>query len=73
LTIFKAYYFSTSKSYQLDFKLPPELIKRWGYNNGHYKLNDLLSDTEQLLKINHGEGVIQFELKPLESKVFQIQ
>ncbi|MEX0272954.1 MAG: alpha-amylase, partial [Flavobacteriaceae bacterium] len=66
--------FDAEKSFDIDFKLPPELIREWGLNEGKYPLEEqLYGKHSPLLNVTEGEGRVKVLLKPLESHIYGIR
>ncbi|WP_350293079.1 alpha-amylase family protein [uncultured Croceitalea sp.] len=66
--------FDTEKQYDIEFKLPPEIIKKWKLNGKHYKLvEQLYGEVNCELNINSELGIINLEMEPLESFIFKIK
>ncbi|NKI31630.1 alpha-amylase family protein [Croceivirga thetidis] len=65
--------FDADKSYAFDFKLPPEIVSKWGLK-GEIRLEEqLYGSINTQLKINDGVGRIQLKIKPLESFIFRLE
>ena len=65
--------FDAEKNYTLDLKLPEEIISIWNLSNSTYKLNEeLYGQKEAHLKVEHGEGRVELQIKPLESFIFSL-
>ncbi len=66
--------FDTVARYELDLKLPPDLLQSWGLNDGEYPIRELLYGRDSgPLRIEGGVGHIPIALAPLESVIFRIQ
>jgi hypothetical protein len=66
--------FDAKESYDLELKLPKEIITSWNLNADKYILIDQLYGTQKTdLKIENGEGTIKFKLGPLASYIFKVQ
>ena len=65
--------FDTDKEYQIDFKLPPHLIDKWGIAPGNYKIVDALYEAYNTeLKVSGQSAVIPLKVAPLQSFIFKI-
>ena len=66
--------FELGRAYEVQLKLPVEVIQIWGLTDGSYALEDLLYGSESIeLKVGHGQGEIPIRLGPLESVVLQVK
>ena len=66
--------FDTQKRYDIDFKLPPEVVQKWDLNKSNYTLTDKLNGKHKSeLKIANGVGHIALNIAPLESFIFSIE
>lgn len=65
--------FDTEKSYDIDFKLPSELISQWNLSEDNNLEEQLYHLVKPVLKIEDGVGHIPLKLNPLESFIFKIQ
>ena len=66
--------FDTIKQYNLEFKIPPEIIKKWKLNRNHYKLvEQLYGEANYELNIENKFGQINLLLNPLESIILKIK
>lgn len=67
--------FDRSKEYQLDLKLPQEMVQKWNLVEGEYFLEDQLYNKENLkLYIDaNGVGHFSIHLKTLESFIFKVK
>lgn len=64
--------FDTEKSYDIDFKIPPELMAEWGINND-FELEEQLYGLENAsLKFQQGEGRITIKIDPLQSYIYKV-
>ncbi len=65
--------FDVEKSYDIEFKLPPEIIKKWRLGRNTYKLQEqLYGSTNYELNIENEVGLINLRLRPLESFILQV-
>lgn len=66
--------FDAEKQYNIEFKLPPEIIKKWKLNGKQYKLEEqLYGEINCELNIGNDLGIINLEIEPLESFIFKIK
>lgn len=65
--------FSQTKSKALQLKLPKELIRKWQLKDGVFPLMDLLEDHAAKLVIKEAEGLVQMQLAPLSSAIFELE
>ncbi|MDT3280326.1 alpha-amylase family protein [Shewanella scandinavica] len=65
--------FSQTKSKTLQLKLPKELIRQWQLKDGVFPLMDLLEDHAAKLVIKEAEGLVQMQLAPLSSAIFELE
>ncbi|MEM6249020.1 alpha-amylase family protein [Shewanella vaxholmensis] len=65
--------FSQTKSKALQLKLPKELIRQWQLKDGVFPLMDLLEDHAAKLVIKEAEGLVQMQLAPLSSAIFELE
>ncbi len=66
--------FDEDRTYSLELKLPGDLLREWGLEDGTYQLEELLGETPgPALIVENGEGRLELHLDPLESKIFRIK
>lgn len=66
--------FDVEKRYDIELKLPSEIIKKWKLDGKQYKLAEqLYGENNYELNIDNELGVIKLEINPLESFIFKIQ
>ncbi|MGD1946484.1 MAG: alpha-amylase family protein [Croceivirga sp.] len=66
--------FDTEKSYEMEFKLPPEMVSTWQLGSGKYDVEEqLYGRYNPTMSINDGVGKILLKIAPLESFVFKIK
>ncbi|MCT7944019.1 alpha-amylase family protein [Shewanella septentrionalis] len=65
--------FSQTKSKAIQLKLPKELIRQWQLKDGVFPLMDLLEDHAAKLVIKEAEGLVQMQLAPLSSAIFELE
>lgn len=66
--------FDAHKNYDFNLKVPADVLAKWGFSDGTYKLTEELYgkvDTELVVK--NGEGGIDIQLQPLESLILSIK
>lgn len=64
--------FDASKHYEIDFKVPSELILKWGIGNEVVLEDQLYGQTERLLVDQKGEAKVHLKLEPLQSYIFKL-
>lgn len=65
--------FNKEKSYNINLKLPTDMVKEWRLDTGNYKLKDLLYGSESVLKIDNTIGSFPLMLGPLESVILRLE
>ncbi len=65
--------FDAQKTYDLEFKIPGEIIQKWGFGEGNHQAVDVLYGTNLPMQVTQGIGIINVSLKPLESFIFKVQ
>jgi len=65
--------FNKEKSYNINLKLPTDMVKEWRLDTGNYKLKDLLYGSESVLKIDNTIGSFPLKLGPLESVILRLE
>nr|WP_299387372.1 alpha-amylase family protein [Allomuricauda sp.] len=66
--------FDADKSYDLDLKIPAELISKWDLTQPEYLLKEeLYGNVNPVLKIENGQGSVNLKLGPLESYILRVQ
>ncbi|MEM9647358.1 MAG: alpha-amylase family protein [Bacteroidota bacterium] len=66
--------FDTEKSYELELKLPSDLVARWDLKKDDYEMGDVLyHKVNSHLAIRNGVGFFNVELDPLESFIFRLE
>ena len=66
--------FDTEKAYDIDFKLPSELVTKWNLQVRKYPLKEqLYGEYNPELTIEQGVGSIPVKIAPLESFIFQLE
>lgn len=66
--------FDAEKNYELDLKIPAEVINALGLKDGSYPLKDQLYDTfESDLIVKEGVGNISVSLQPLKSLILKLK
>ncbi len=66
--------FDTERSYDIDLKVPENIVQEWQLDDGAYELEEQLykSGTQQLV-IEQGVGKIGLSLLPLQSYIFKVK
>lgn len=65
--------FDEAQTYNLNLRLPPEIIREWGLKEGIYKMKDELGGGEIYeLHVRGGTAVVHLELPPLESMILSL-
>ena len=66
--------FDTEKSYNIDFKFPPEAVSKWELKDKTYPLKEqLYGEYDSSLTIEDGKGTIPLKIAPLESFIFKLE
>lgn len=66
--------FEAKQSFDLELKLPGEIVKEWNLKSGKYNLLDQLYGLQKTdLTISKGEGTLKIKLEPLASYIFKVQ
>ena len=64
--------FDAEKSYELELKIPGEVIASWGLSDGTYSVLDQLYGTfETGLSVEEGIGAVSITLQPLQSLILK--
>jgi hypothetical protein len=64
--------FDAKESFDLELKLPKEIISEWNLKSDKYNLVDQLYEIQKAdLLIKNGEGSIKFKIEPLASLKFR--
>jgi len=65
--------FDTERTFDIDFKLPPELVSKWQLTSEDYVLEEKLYGTKSpTMTIMDGVGHIPLKVGPLESFIFRL-
>jgi glycosidase len=65
--------FDTEKTYDIDLKLPPELVSEWQLQPKEYKIKEqLYGNINPVLTIRDGVGHLPINVGPLESYIFKL-
>ncbi len=65
--------FDSGKNYDLNLKIPKELVSTWGLSDGnHQAIDQLYQQFSSELQINEGSGQLQIRLGPLESLILRL-
>jgi glycosidase len=66
--------FEEDRTYQVDLKIPANLLEEWGLENGNYRLEEVLGgEPGPELIVENGSGRLPLHLEALESKIFRIK
>jgi glycosidase len=65
--------FDVQKNYEIDLKVPKEIIAKWQLPNGEHPLLDGLYGKKAALNVVEGVGHLQVALNPLESFIFELK
>jgi glycosidase len=66
--------FETDRTYQIELKIPSDIIGMWALENGSLGLEDILNPAaDENLTIENGLGRINMTLAPLDSKIYRIK
>jgi len=65
--------FDEAHTYNINLRLPPEIIREWELNEGTYKMKEKLSGRENYqLYVRGDTAVVSVELSPLESLILSL-
>lgn len=65
--------FDAEKSYDINLKLPPEMVQKWTLHGGEIALKEqLYGQFNPVLKIEDGVGNIPLQIAPLQSYIFKL-
>ncbi|WP_222981847.1 alpha-amylase family protein [Flagellimonas meishanensis] len=65
--------FDGERSYDIDLKIPKDIIDKWGLANGSHQVIDALyGQIKRTLSTNDVGGSFPIELGPLESRIFTV-
>lgn len=65
--------FEANRSYNLELKLPEEIIASWQLSEGAYPLNELLYGGEApVMQVSGNKAVIPIQLEPLQSLILRV-
>jgi hypothetical protein len=66
--------FDAENRYDLDLRLPEEIVEAWQLEDGVYSLEDQLLDASRnTLSVENGQGKIKIQLGPLASNIYKLQ
>ena len=66
--------FDEGRTYRVDLKVPADLLKEWGLEDGTYGLEELLGERPGPgLIVEGGTGRLDLQLEPLGSRIFRIK
>ena len=65
--------FDSESSYELDLKLPKDIIMSWKLKDGNYQLTDqLYKNVSTELRVENETGIVHLNLKALESFILKL-
>lgn len=65
--------FDAEKSYEIDLKIPDNIISEWKLSPRTYEMNDqLYNSVSTKLKVSQGDATMKVSLQPLESYIFKL-
>lgn len=66
--------FDAHKSYDINLKIPEDIIAKWQLNQNTYQLQDkLYGKVHKRLLMKEGRGEVQLALEPLQSYIFSLE
>jgi hypothetical protein len=66
--------FDAHKSYDINLKIPEDIIAKWQLNQNTYQLQDkLYGRVNKQLSVSNGRGELQLALEPLQSYIFSLE
>jgi len=66
--------FDLEKSYDIDFKLPPDVVSKWRLQTGKYILHEQLYGYQNLeMDLKDGVGHFSLKVEPLQSFIFKLE
>ena len=66
--------FNPTETYQIELKIPSEIIKEWKLNDGSVDLKEQLYGAEsKIMEVKNGIGYLKLELSPLNSYIFRLK
>ncbi|WP_282136448.1 alpha-amylase family glycosyl hydrolase [Seonamhaeicola maritimus] len=66
--------FDDTNTYNFNLEIPENVIKKWQLEDGNYNTNDeLYNQYSSSLNIEDSKGIINIEIKPLESFILKIK
>ena len=66
--------FDSERSYEIDLKVPDNIIAEWKLSAGNYELKDQLYGVSTAnLQVTEGDAVMKVSLEPLQSFIFKLQ
>ncbi|MFC4221012.1 alpha-amylase family protein [Flagellimonas marina] len=66
--------FDAHKSYDINLKIPEDIIAKWQLNQNTYQLQDkLYGKVHKRLLMKEGRGEVQLALEPLQSFIFSLE
>ena len=65
--------FDANESYELDLKIPEEIITAWNLTDGTYKVSEqLYGEMTSELIVENGRGIVKLKLEPLASLILKV-
>lgn len=66
--------FDSERSYEIDLKVPDNIIAEWKLSAGNYEMKDQLYGVSTAnLQVTEGDAVMKVSLEPLQSFIFKLQ
>lgn len=66
--------FDAERSYEVDLKVPDNIIADWKLSAGSYEMADqLYGESTTNLEVSEGDAVMKVSLKPLQSYIFKLK
>lgn len=66
--------FDSERSYEIDLKVPDNIIAEWKLSAGNYEMKDQLYGVSSTnLQVTQGDAVMKVSLEPLQSFIFKLQ
>ncbi|MEM6866654.1 MAG: alpha amylase C-terminal domain-containing protein, partial [Bacteroidota bacterium] len=66
--------FQVDDSYELDLKIPEDVLKKWHIEDGHYILEEKLrGEATYSMVVENGLGSVEVKLLPLESLILSLE
>lgn len=64
--------FDADRSYELNLRIPDQITKKWGLDDGMYSIEDVLYNSQNKMEVKEGVGYIPIKLEPLQSYIYAI-